>query len=174
MRVPRLVFQRHAEREAEWFFRELGGRVPEGGDPATRAAAERVDAWLRAIPAFHRGVLALRYLPRSWPRPIRDEFDEIASVVVRIECARHPAVGLATEALEQASLERLLSVIERCERVRARRPPGGRTRPDCRAERELLRLARRAYRHVDLAHRALTRVRGFKACVVPARPTGEK
>ncbi len=165
--MPLALFQKHAEREASWFFRELGGRVPDGGDPAACAAAERISAWLRAIPAFHRGVLALRYVPRSWPKPIAEEFGELASVVVRLECALHPAIGTSTEALEQASVERLGEVIARCERIRARRPSTGRTRPRCRAERELLRLARRAHKHVELAHRAFTRVRGFKTCCVP-------
>src|SRR5580698_9078248 len=105
--MPLALFQKHAEREASWFFRELGGKVPEGADPATREAADRIDAWLRAIPAFHRGVLALRYVPRSWPKPIAEEFGELASIVVRLECALHPAVGRSTEDLEQASIERL-------------------------------------------------------------------
>jgi hypothetical protein len=160
-----LPFQEHAEREAEWFFRELGGKVPESGDSVVRAAAARVDAWLRGIPAFHRGVFALRYAPRSWPTPISEEFGELSSIVVRLECALHPAVGASTEALEQASVERLTKKIAQCEQRGLR--PDGRAGTPRRGERELLQLGRRAYRHLELAHRALARARGDVACVVP-------
>jgi len=156
-----------AEREAAWFFRVLGGKLPVDGDPTTREAAEQIDRWLAAIPPFHRGVLQLRYVPRSWPTDIVDELGELTSVVVRLECALHPAVGLSNEALEHASVERLRQSMERCERVRARRVACARERPLTPAERVLQRLGRRAHQHVQLAIRALARVRRDSSCVVP-------
>ncbi len=167
MTTPSLRLRRLVEREAGWFFRELGGKVPEAGDPATRAAATQIDGWLREIPAFHRGVLALRYVRRPWPKGIVREFGGTASVVVRLECALHPAVGCSTEALEAASVERLQQTIQLCERARARREPAGRERPMSAVERALTRLELRAERHVDLAIRALARVRGRGPCLVP-------
>jgi hypothetical protein len=165
-RTPRFLRQR-AEREASWFFRVLGGQVPEDGDPATRAAAQQMAKWLRAISPFHRGVLSLRYVPRTWPTCIADEFGDLASVAVRLECALHPAVGISTEALEHASEERLEKAIQLCARARAHRSPAGRDRPNP-ADRGLAQLTRRASRHVALAIRALARVRGKAACLPPA------
>jgi len=162
-----LFLRDHAEREARWFFRELGGKVPQDGDPSQRAAAAQIDAWLHAIPAFHRGVLALRYVERAWPTCIAEEFGELASVVVRLECALHPSVGVSTEALERASVERLEEAIARCEGVRARRVPGGRERPMTARENGLVRFRRRAHRHVDAALRAFARARRYAHCVVP-------
>jgi len=163
------VFRAAAEREAAWFFRDLGGKVPEGGDPVTRAAAAWIDDRLRGLPPFHRGVLALLHAPRSWPAFITKEFREVASVVVRLECALHPAVGISTEALENASIDRLRKEVLGCTRVGARQVPGGRERHATAGERRLKRLARRARRHVQLALIALARVRGEASCVVPAR-----
>ena len=157
----------YAEREATWFFREMGGKVPPDGDPCRQAAAAQIDEWLRAIPAFHRGVLALRHTERAWPTAIAQEFGELASVVVRLECALHPSVGVSTEALERASVERLQDAISRCARARARRVPAGRSRPMTVSEKGLVRLARRARRHVEMAHRALTEARSYAHCVVP-------
>ncbi|MGO8998004.1 MAG: hypothetical protein ACLQVI_32180 [Polyangiaceae bacterium] len=158
---------KRAEREASWFFRDLEGTVPDGGDPVTRAAAEQIHAWLRAIPAFHRGALALRYTPRSWPTCVAREFGALASVVVRLECALHPAVGIRTDALEQASVERLRKAIEVCRCARAARRATRRDPPMSRPERDLGRLRWRAGIHVDLAHRALARVRWYGPCLVP-------
>jgi hypothetical protein len=163
-----LFIRKQAEREAAWFFRELGGNVPEGVDSTTRTAAEQVDGWLQAIPSFHRGALHLRYVQRSWPKCIAREFGDLASVAVRLECALHPAVGISTEALEHASVERLQKAILSCERARSRRTPAGRERPMTPSEKALARLARRAERHVELAVRALARVRGVGPCLVPA------
>jgi hypothetical protein len=163
-----LFIRKHAGREASWFFRELGGKVPEGVDATTRAAAVQVDAWLRAIPSFHRGALDLRYVRRPWPKCIAREFGELVSVAVRLECALHPSVGISTEALERASAERLQTVILSCDRARSRRTPAGRERPMTPSEKGLARLARRAERHVELAVRALGRVRGVGPCLAPA------
>jgi hypothetical protein len=165
---PSLRVRGCAERESSWFFRELGGKVPEGGEPAARAAAQQIDGWLRQLPPFHRGVLCLRYVRRSWPRCITREFDALASVAVRLECALHPAVGMSTEALESASVERIQKAIESCARACGRRAPAGRDRPMNLAERGLTRLAYRAHRHVELAIRALARVRGNGPCVAPS------
>jgi len=166
--APTLRVRRLVEHEAGWFFRELGGEVPEGGDAATRDAARQIDAWLREVPAFHRGALSLRYVPRAWPTCIREEFEELASVAVRLECALHPAVGRSTEALEAESVERLRQTIRACEGARARPEPPGRERPLSPSEKALAQLTLRAYRHVELAIRALARVRGGGPCVVPA------
>ena len=166
MKSPQVAARRLAMQEAEWFFAQLGGKVPEDGDAATRAAV-RIDGWLRKIPSFHRGVLALRYAPRTWPTCIADEFDDLASIVVRLECAQHPAVGMSNDALEQASVERLRNVILDCERVRARRARSDRDLPLNRTEAELARLTRRAGRHVEIAIRALAKVRGHGPCVIP-------
>jgi hypothetical protein len=162
-----LFLRGHAEREATWFFRELGGKVPQDGDLRTLAAAAQIDAWLRAIPPFHRGALALRFVPRAWPTCIAEAFGELASVVVRLECALHPAVGVSTETLEHASVERLRRDIACSERARARRAPTGRDRPMTVTDKGLSRLLRRAHLHVENGLRALARARGNADCVVP-------
>ncbi len=167
MKTPPLRLRRLVEREAGWFFRELGGKVPDGGDLATREAAQQIDAWLREVPAFHRGVLSLRYVRRPWPTCIAEEFGGLASVAVRLECALHPAVGCSTAALEAASVARLQETLRLCEGARARRNPAGRERPMSPSEKALGRLAVRAHRHVELAIRALARVRGRGPCLVP-------
>ena len=164
---PSKAVLRHAEREAAWFFRELGGIVPEGSDAATRASAEQVDNWLRAILAFHRGVFRLLHVPRSWPKGIRREFGDHASIVVRIECALYPAVGVSTEALERASVERLTESIRLRDRIVERRAGGARELAYGPAGKNLRRAARRAGKHVALAVQALARARGTGPCVVP-------
>jgi len=169
LKSPRRAVLKRTEQEAEWFFRDLGGKIPEGGDAGTRAAALRIDGWLHEIPPFHRGVLALRYVPRSWPTCIEDELGELASVVVRLECALHPTVGSTTEALERASVERLREEIQICERARARHERSWRTPPMTASEERIGRLVRRAWRHVALAIRALAKARGVGPCVVPGR-----
>ena len=161
------LLTRLAEQEASWFFGHLGGQVPEGGEPITRAAAAQIDGWLRKIPAFHRGVLSLRYVQRSWPQRITEEFGELASVAVRLECALHPAVGISIEALERASVERLETAIQLCERSRARRGPAGRDWPMSRAEKGLARLLGRAHRHVKIAIRAFARARRYAPRLAP-------
>lgn len=163
MKGPSRALRRIVEREASWFFGRLGGNVPEGVDPAVAAAAERFTKWLREVPAFHRGVLSLRFVRRPWPKYVEHEFEELSSVVVRLECALHPAVGQSTEALEAASLERLQEALRLCEP----RKTAGREQPFTRAERDLAALANRAARHVELAIRALARVRGLGPCLVP-------
>ncbi len=165
----RLVWREFAEAEATWFFRDLGGKVPDSGDVSVRDAAAQIDAWLRQLPTFHRGVLSLRHTPRAWPTFVTDEFGALASVAVRLECALQPAVGVSNEVLENASVERLREAIRLCERVRARRTPSGRDKLTCASERRLDQLESRAARHVDLAHSALARVRGYGLCVVPPR-----
>src|ERR1700679_1983798 len=79
-----------AEKEAEWFFTVMGGRVPEPGVGSAhdRAAAETIDRWFRSIPPFHRGALALLYDSRIWPRTMIREFGHHTSLVVRLECAQ--------------------------------------------------------------------------------------
>jgi hypothetical protein len=121
------------------------------------------------VPSYHRGALALRYSARTWPEAIAREFDALASVVVRLECALHPAVGLSTAALEAASVARLEEDIRLATRFRVRKGAAGRERPQSAPEKRLARLLRRALTHVDLAHRALARVRGDGPSVVPVR-----
>ena len=168
MKLLSLSRLRVAEREASWFFQACGGKVPNDGDPAVRAAAEQIDGWLRELPAFHRGVLALRFVPREWPKAMEEELCGLASVVVRLECALHPTTGVSTKALEQASLERLLECIHDANRTRARWDRVDRDRPLTRSEKHLRQLVRRAHRHAELAVRALTRTRGLAPYLLPA------
>jgi hypothetical protein len=161
------VVRAYAEREAAWFFREVGGAVPDGGDPLVRGAAAQIDGWFGKIPTFHRGVLDLRFTRRSWPGCIRREFGVVATIAVRVEGAQHPAAG-STEQLELASVERLREIIRLARVARARR--GGRvtevlSEPEMTVERLFLRSAR----YVNAALRALTDARGNGPFVLPPR-----
>jgi hypothetical protein len=181
-----------ARREAEWFYKVLGGRVPDEGtaSPEVRSAAAQVAAWLRAVPAFHRGALSLRYTPKEWPRAIVREFRELSSLVIRLECALHPATGKTNEELEQASVERIEkaiearnAVLEEMKRADAvlkatgskpmpvpppRKDPWDAPTP---ARVDIVGLDYRADGHVGLAIRALGKVRGDAPCVLPrAKP----
>jgi hypothetical protein len=158
------------EEEARWFFGELGGKVPQGtgGEGLiARVAAARIDGWLRAIPAYHRGVLSLRFVPREWPEFLREEFEELTSLVVRLECTLHPAVGVPTAALELASVERLEGALALAGPRRARYRSSERRRPLRPEERLIARLHGRACTHLDSALSALAEVRGDEPCVVP-------
>jgi hypothetical protein len=142
--VQRAALEDRARREMEWFFDTLGGRVPEENTELAyaRPAAEAIDGWLRAMPAFHRGALALRFTPRKWPRTLTHHYGESTSLVVRLECALHPSRGdQSTEALEQAAVLRLEEVLVK----------RGRDRHD---------LLGRAFAHESLAIRAYLKVRG--------------
>ena len=164
-----LLRRERAEREAQWFFGTLGGRVPEEGAcaPSIRAAALTIDGWLRMIPAFHRGALALAYVPRTWPAAIRGWFGEFTSLVVRLECALHPTPGQTNEALEAASVARLSAALASGGRTNAK-DAFGPDDDDLRlAAGPLGTLFRRALRHRELAIHALARARGDGACVVP-------
>jgi hypothetical protein len=103
-----------AREEMDWFFGTLGGRVPEENSELAyaRPAAEAIDGWLKAVPAFHRGALALRFTPKEWPPTLTDRYGTSTSLVVRLECALHPSRGdQTTEALEQVATLRLEEAI---------------------------------------------------------------
>jgi hypothetical protein len=179
----------HGRREAEWFYKVLGGRVPDEGavPPEVQSAAVQIDAWLKAVPAFHRGALSLRYRPKEWPRAIVREFGDLSSLAVRLECALHPAMGKTNAELEKASVERLEKAIDarnaQIEKANAAEKAGSRPMPE-RPRREdfalaggidLAQLDFRADRHVALAIRALGKVRGDAPCVLPrAKPRPDK
>jgi hypothetical protein len=181
-----------ARREAEWFYKVLGGRVPDEGTASAevRSASAQVEAWLKAVPAFHRGALSLRYTPKEWPRAIVREFHELSSLVIRLECALHPATGKTNKELEQASIERIEKAIEArnavleemkraAETLKAtgskpmpvpppRKDPWD---PPTPAGVDIVGLDWRAERHVALAIRTLGKVRGDAPCVLPrAKP----
>ena len=133
-----------ARREAEWFYGTLRGRVPQNGSFARRRRAAVVKGALQSIPAFHRGALSLWHTNKVWPADLRREFGPATSLVVRLECAQHPAVGGATEALEAAAVERLSALVARGSDA------------DVQA---LVGLEIRARRHYELAIRALAKAR---------------
>jgi hypothetical protein len=138
----------------DWFFGMLGGRVPEENTELAdaRPAAEAIDAWLRAMPAFHRGALALRFTPRTWPRTLTGHYGKSTSLVVRLECALHPSPGdRSTEALEQAAALRLEEVLRKRGRDRHA-------------------LLERANTHESLAIRAYLKVRGEGHVHIPKKP----
>jgi hypothetical protein len=162
-----LALREMTQREAAWFFQEVAGKVPEGGDPAVRTAAATIDARFTQIGSFHRGVLALRFAKRSWPDAIRRELGVVASVAVRIECAQHPAVG-TTDEVEAAAVERLSEIIRRANIEKARR--GGRLAETLYGpELTIQKLFLRAARYVNAAVRALAAVREDGPCVIPSR-----
>jgi hypothetical protein len=163
----RIRAERRASAEAAWFYETLGGRVPAGASTEAGAAARRIEQWLRELPAFHRGAFSLRYTPRDWPVTLVEEFGDATSLVVRLECTQHPAVGQPTAQLEAASIERLTSAIAACADER-RRQKG--LRADDRVGRkqmQLVELGVRAEKHLASAVRALAKVRGDVPCLVP-------
>jgi hypothetical protein len=180
----------HGRREAEWFYKVLGGRVPDEGaaPPEVQSAAVQIDAWLKAVPAFHRGALSLRYRPKEWPRAIGREFGDLSSLAVRLECALHPATGKTNAELEKASVERIEKAIEarnaQIEKATAAEKASCSEAMPLRPRRDdlslsgvvdLAQLDFRADRHVALAIRALGKVRGDAPCVLPrAKPRADK
>ena len=76
--------------------------------------------------------------------------DGRAGLVVRLECALHPAVGKSNAELEAASVARLLATL-------AANDP----------DEELDDFASRADKQVACAVRALAKVRGNAPCMVP-------
>jgi len=181
-----------ARREAGWFYKVLGGRVPDerNAPPEVRSAAVQIEAWLKAVPPFHRGALSLRFTPREWPKAIVGEFHEFSSLVIRLECALHPATGKTTEELEKASIARIeeaiaanMANIERIKRAAEARENAAselktvkvHEEPPTPVEVNVTRLEHRAARHVALAIRALGKVRGDVPCAVPrANPPERK
>jgi hypothetical protein len=136
-----------ARAEAEWFFTHAkSDRSPDAVE-----AARKIQRWLDRLVTFHVGCLALRYTPRTWPKAIAAEFGGFASLVVRMECAAHPAVGGTTEQLEAASVARLEKMI--AERGRKN-------------QLELFELEEHACQHLRAATRAYARVRGVGPSVL--------
>jgi predicted nucleic acid-binding protein len=132
-----------AEAEAAWFYGTHGGQVPVTGPD--REAALATERRLASLVTFHRGAFALWFSAKEWPARIHREFRVGASLVVRLECALHPAVGRSTDELEAAAVARLV------ERI---------VRGSAEDERHLARLRRRAERHFRLAVKALAGVGG--------------
>jgi len=175
-----------ARREAEWFYKTLGGRVPDedNASPEVRSAAAQIEAWLKAVPVFHRGALSLRYTRREWPRVIMREFGGLSSLVLRLECALHPATGMTNEQLEKASVERIEKAIAARKGARAAVAEAGSKAtsmpqededPPLPAGVDIERLEYRADRHVKLAVRALGKVRADMPCVLPlAKPRADQ
>jgi hypothetical protein len=162
--------QTRAERELRWFFLDLLGRVPEpgAGPEQDRVAAQTIDRWLRSIPPFHRGALALSYEKRSWPEALSKEFGSLTSLIVRLECA-HLANGQSQPgAIEEVAILHLEQAIEACRRRRSR--VQGCHRHDSvlvAHERSLGRRRVRARQHVRLAVKAYMGARGQAPCVLP-------
>jgi hypothetical protein len=152
-RSERLRREACAEKEAAWFYGTLGGRVPDSG--RHRAAAAAIEQWLQSVLTYHRGALALWNAKREWPSWLREAFRSAPSLVVRLECALHPAVGRSNADLEAASLERIALLLAE---ARAR---GGRQGE------ELRRLDLRARKHFKLAVLALANARGGAPCMAP-------
>jgi hypothetical protein len=109
----RAHLEERAEHEVAWFFEVMGGRVPDEGAAGpryARPAAEVIARTLKSLSAFHRGALALRYTPREWPESLTRHYGKWTSLVVRLECVRHPTPGTnTTEEIERAAIERLES-----------------------------------------------------------------
>jgi hypothetical protein len=100
------------KRELGWFYGTLGGRVPEEGaiDADARERARVIDGHLKAIPAFHRGALALTYTPLKCAGARRSSPSrrDLTGLEVRLECVLHPSEGgKTTEELEAEAIERL-------------------------------------------------------------------
>ena len=140
-----------AIRELEWYFTESRhGDARPSPNPAHREAAAVIAARLAAIPAFHRGALALWHDSRDWSNALTGAFHSDTALVVRLECIAHPAIG-SRETLEQAAAQRLE------ERIQNEGDDAGFV--------EILK--RRASRFFDQALRAYMRVRGRGRCVAP-------
>jgi hypothetical protein len=166
-RQRRHINMERAWAEVSWFCGKLGAVVPDPASPE-HAGAQRIDRWIKKLPAFHRGAFALRYTPRSWPEALAEAFGEETSLVVRIDCASHPAVGKSTVELEAASVERLLVLVAESERDSERRKHLGDLGPSGPNERRVLALCRRAHSHVASAVKAMRKVRGNAPCMVPS------
>lgn len=131
-----------AEAEAEWFYRKLGGRVPDG-PPSARDKALAIAAALASISPVHRGALSLWHARRELPAALVEEIEPGGSLVVRLECARCPAIG-STPTLEAEAVERLCVMV---------------ASDDVADKRVLRRLVVSASRHFSRAIRALAKAR---------------
>jgi hypothetical protein len=141
--------------------------VPTEASTEDQAAARRIERWMKELPSFHRGAFSLRYTPREWPECLVERFGDETSLVVRLECTKHPAVGKSGAALEAASIERLTVAIAAGEEERERRKNPRRDFSVGPEERPLVALMWRAHQHIESAVRAFAKVRGHAACVLP-------
>jgi hypothetical protein len=159
-----------AEKETEWFFGVMGGRVPDPGvGPAyARPAAEAIDQWFRSVPPFHRGALALYHEKRAWPETLTKEFGSLTSLVVRLECARLADGNRKSGVeLESAAVRALEEDIAACQRRRTAVQGTRRDGVVTARERKVQRRISRASKHKRLAFRAYAKSRGDAPCVLP-------
>ena len=148
----RTLLEGRSARELAWFLGELGGKVPEEGSRLgrLRRQAETIRGWLADVPAAHRAVLTRMFTPRTWPEVIERRFGSLASLVVRLECARHCAeTGASAEEIEAAAVRRLEQKIAD-------------------GNGDVRRLAERAELHERLALRAYITVRAHGRCLCPS------
>jgi len=161
---------RRAKRELAWFFRVMGGQVPDPGvgTAYARPAAEKIARWLRGIRPAYRDLLALAFETRAWPGKLTGEFGALTSVVVRLE-SRSVADGTGRLPAEReaVAVRRLVEAIE------ARAPHREAVQGTCRevvltpGERALLRKAWRAERLLENALTAYREVRDGVPNVLP-------
>jgi hypothetical protein len=148
--TPReILVSRALDQEVEWFYRTLGGRVPDSGAQRTRALV--IAAALQSIASFHRGAISMCHTRKAWPQDVWDEFGRATSLVVRLECALHPSVG-DTDVLEAAAVARLSALIADGD------------------DDALARLRSRARKHYRLAIRALAKARARLAAGTDEAP----
>jgi hypothetical protein len=174
--------EERAEKELTWFFCEMHGKVPEAGtgEAFARPAAAAIDGWLRSIPPFHRGAMALSFDDREWPETLEKAFGSMTSLVVRIECANlADGSGKPACELEARALRELEQVVAESDRRQARIKDRPRAEEHTVIEQRVSRRLYRAERHVELAIRAYAKARGNAHCVLPrglkvnARPDEE-
>ena len=106
---------RRARRELAWFFRVLGGHVPEPGvgPEYARPAAEKIDRWLRGVRPTYRNLLTFAFETRAWPAKLAHEFRALTSVVVRLECRSvADGTGRLPPERELVAVRRLVAAIE--------------------------------------------------------------
>jgi hypothetical protein len=154
----RTLVEGRSARELAWFLGELGGKVPEEGSRfgRLRRQAETIRGWLADVPAAHRAVLTRMFTPRTWPEVIERRFGSLASLVVRLECARHCAEGGASAETEASAEEIEAAAVRRLERKIAD------------GNGDVRRLAERAELHERLALRAYITVRAYGRCLCPS------
>jgi hypothetical protein len=172
----RTLLEGRSARELAWFLGELGGKVPEEGSRfgRLRRQAETIRGWLADVPAAHRAVLERMFTPRTWPEVIERRFGSLASLVVRLECARHGSERTASTEGE-ASTESEASTgteantgteasVEEVEAAAVRRLE----RKIADGNGDIRRLAERAELHERLALRAYITVRAHGRCLCPS------
>ena len=153
-----------AQTELAWYYQHPEARA---ASPSARAAAERIERWLRSIKTFHGGALALTYAPRVWPDAVAEYFGPLAGIAVRLECAAHPAIGIATLELETAAAWRLSARLVEGARLDGQLSKRALLRGVTRTPKELRGYKARARQYLDEALTAYVAARAWVACVVP-------